>query len=216
MARRRAPPHLHAAQPRRRGVLRPDCCSRGGSMRRAAALRAERWCSRRSSSTRSPRSMLVPTMIYVLLDHPKLDDDRPVEPADRLLRRVADVADPAAGGDPADRARSSSSSTARPSARMAITSLRKEDHDPDDLARLATLRPAGPVGAGGAARRRRQRGADGRAGRDLRAGPAGDGGLLEEAGARPRRRSPAAGCTPATSPARTSTASSRSSTARRT
>ena len=45
-------------------------------------------------------TMIVPTMFYVLLDHPKLDADRHVEPADRLLRRGRVLADAAAGGDP--------------------------------------------------------------------------------------------------------------------
>ena len=63
-------------------------------------------------------TMLVPTMLYVLLDHPKLDRLRPVEPARRsTTARRAMLADAAAGGDPTSSARSSSSSTASPSAR---------------------------------------------------------------------------------------------------
>ena len=66
---------------------------------------------------------------------------------------------------------------------MTITVLRKDEHDLDDLGPPRLVRPAGAVGARRAARRRRQRGAGGRARRDLRAGPAGDGRLLEQAGA---------------------------------
>ena len=113
VARGGALPHLHAAQPRRRRVLRARrCCGRIAGrppgLRAGAVLEA-------IESHRITATMLVPTMIYVLLDHPKFDR-RPVEPGDGVLRRFADVADPAGGGDRAARARSSSSSTARPSA----------------------------------------------------------------------------------------------------
>ena len=66
------------------------------------------------------------------------------------------------------------------------------------------------------ARRGQQRGGAGRGGRDLRARAARDGTVLEAAGADRRDLSRAAGCTPATSPAPTSAATSISSIARRT
>ena len=44
-------------------------------------------------------TMLVPSMIYALLDHPRFDRDRPLEPADGLLRGVGHVAGAPAGGD---------------------------------------------------------------------------------------------------------------------
>ena len=50
--------------------------------------------------SRITTTMLVPSMIYALLDHPKLRPDRSLEPADDLLRSVADVSDALAGGDP--------------------------------------------------------------------------------------------------------------------
>ena len=48
-------------------------------------------------------TMIVPTMLYVLLDQPEARPDRRVEPADRVLRRGRVLADAAAGGDPPPR-----------------------------------------------------------------------------------------------------------------
>ena len=62
-------------------------------------------------------TMLVPTMLYMLMDHPDYATPGPVEPRDRLLRRRRHVAHPAEGGHRAPRPRSSSSTTARPRAR---------------------------------------------------------------------------------------------------
>ena len=64
---------------------------------------------------------------------------------------------------------------------MTICVLRKDEHDTSDMARLATCGRPVPWVHVEAARRRPQRGAAGRAGRDLRAGPAGHAGLLEQA-----------------------------------
>ena len=160
-------------------------------------------------------TMLVPTMLYVLLDHPKLDTDRRVEPADRLLRRGRVLADAAAGGDQAP----------RPDLLPVLRAGRVPDGDHvaeegrprRERPRAARhLRPPDAVGEGSAARRRLQRGAARRARRDLRAGAARDGGLLEEAGRDRRGVARRLAAHRRHRRARTSTASTRSSTARRT
>ena len=111
---------------------------------------------------------------------PAIRPDRPVQPADHLLRCLADVAGPPAGGD----------RKARPDL---LPVLRSDRVSPDGLrppqggARsrrprpTGVVRPAGAVGSRRPARRRRPRGPAGRAGRVVRTGPAGDEGLLEQA-----------------------------------
>ena len=64
---------------------------------------------------------------------------------------------------------------------MTICVLRKDEHDVDDLARLATCGRPVPWVHVKLLDDDLQRGAPRRAGRDLRAGPAGDAGLLEQA-----------------------------------
>ena len=160
-------------------------------------------------------TMLVPTMLYMLMDHPDfatrdlssletvyygaaaMSPTRLKEAIERLGPDLLPVLRPGRGPDD--------------DLRAAQGRARPRRHGPPGHVRAARA-----VGPRQAARRRPERGAAGRAGRDLRARPAGHAGLLEQARPRPPRRWPAAGCTPATSPARTSTASTRSSTARRT
>ena len=181
VARRGPPPHLHAAQPRRRRRSSSRCCCTAASMvvlpafDAGAVLEA---IERHRITTIDARAVdaLRPAR------PPALRRDRPVEPADRLLRRVGRCRRPGCKRRSGSSGRSSSSSTARPSAphdRSCV--LRKEEHDLDDLDRLRLVRAAGAVGPGRAARRRRQRGAAGRARRDLRPRPARDEGLLEQA-----------------------------------
>ena len=106
-------------------------------------------------------TMLVPSMIYALLDHPTLRRDRPLEPADRPLRGVGDVAGAPARSDP----------EARPDLRPVL----RADRSAHDGVRPAqggprrrrprttrVVRPTVALGAGRTARRRRQRGATGR------------------------------------------------------
>ena len=52
---------------------------------------------------RVTHTFLPPTLIYMLLDHPGLDDRGPLVAAVLLVRRGADVGDPARGGAGPDR-----------------------------------------------------------------------------------------------------------------
>ncbi len=110
---------------------------RGGCLVRAAVLRTRRSCSRPSRSTASTPTMLVPTMIYLLLDHPDFDDARPVEPRHALLRRVGDV--PARLQEGIERlGQVFFQFYGQSECGMTISVLRKEEHLADDPERLAS------------------------------------------------------------------------------
>ena len=126
--------------------------------------------------------MLVPTMLYVLMDHPDFDKTD--------LSSLETIFYGAAAMSPTRLAEAIGKLGpiffqfyGQAECPMTITVLRKEDHDVERPRAAGLLRPAGPVGACRAARRRRQRGARRRARRDLRARAARVGRLLEEAGA---------------------------------
>ena len=126
-------------------------------------------------------TMLVPSMIYALLDHPRFDETdlsslqtvfygaSAMSPArlQEAIRKLGPIFVQFYG---------------QTEAPMTVCVLRKEEHDVDDLATARVLRPPGSVGPRRAARRRRQRGSRGRTGRAVRARPARDEGLLEQAG----------------------------------
>ena len=159
-------------------------------------------------------TMLVPSMLYALMDHP---DSRTRDlSALETVYYGASAINPVRLQEAIDRfGPIFAQYYGQSEAPMVITYLAKGDHD-DDGAGSSSLRPAVGVPAHGAARRGRQAGARGRAGGDLRGRPAARRRLLEAARARRPRPSATAGCTPATWPARTRTASGTSSTAPRT
>ncbi len=81
----------------------------------------------------SPLGLLVPTMIYAVLDHPDLDRTDLYGAADGDVRRLADVADPAGRGHRAD----------RPGLRPALRSDRvRRDRHVDEPRRPPHRRPA--------------------------------------------------------------------------
>ena len=81
--------------------------------------------------------MLVPSMIYALLDHPKFADHGSVQPGDGVLRCVADA--PARLQEAIRKmGRIFFQFYGQTEAPQTVCVLRKEEHDPDDLARLAT------------------------------------------------------------------------------
>ena len=126
-------------------------------------------------------TLMVPTMIYVMLDHPQARQDRPVVARAAALRRLADVADAAGRGAGAD----------RPGVQPALRPDRMLSGEraaqgrprcaPPRAVRL--LRLPARLGPRDPARCRRQRGQARRAWRDLRALQPHDGEVLEEAGA---------------------------------
>ena len=159
-------------------------------------------------------TMLVPSMLYALMDHP--------DSHTRDLSSLETVYYGASAINPVRLAEAIerfgpifAQYYGQSEAPMVISYLAKGDH------RRATrparlLRPAVGVPAHGAARRGRQAGAGGRAGGDLRRRAAAGRRLLEPARGDRRDLPATAGCTPATSPGRTRTASGTSSTAPRT
>ena len=157
-------------------------------------------------------TMLVPTMLYALMDHP---DSRT-----RDLSSLQTVYYGAASINPV-RLREAidrfgpifAQYYGQSEAPMAISYLAKGDHDD---ARLASCGRPSAFLRTALLDARRQPGRPRRARRDLRGRAAARRRLLEPAGRRPRRRSATAGCTPATSPARTRTGSGSSSTGSRT
>ena len=127
-------------------------------------------------------TMLVPSMLYALMDHPDSHTRDLSQPRDRLLRRQRDQPGPAEGGDRPVRA----------DLRAVLRPVRgadgdhlpaKEDHVTGDDEPAGDLRPPVGVRPHRAARRGRPPGAAGRAGRDLRGRPAAVRRLLEAAGA---------------------------------
>ena len=168
---------------------------------------------------RVTHTFLPPTLIYMVLAHPDAGQHGPVLAAVLLVRRGADVGDPAGGG--ADPDRSGDGAAVRPD--------RGADDDLDDAAarplpRRRERRPRAAVisGATGSAGdgldhgRGRRAAAPRRARRDRGPQLAGDGRLPPRPGGdrgRPRRT---AGTTPATSATSTTTTSSSSSTGPRT
>ena len=102
-------------------------------------------------------TMLVPSMIYVLLDHPRFDETdlsslqtvfygaSAMSPArlQEAIRKLGPIFVQFYG---------------QTEAPMMVCVLRKEDHDVDDLDAARVVRPTAAVGARRTARRRRQRG----------------------------------------------------------
>ena len=157
-------------------------------------------------------TMLVPSMLYALMDHP--------DSHTRDLSSLETVYYGASAMNPVRLAEAIrrfgpifAQYYGQSEAPMAITYLAKarSRREAADLVRAPDA-----VRAGGAAGRGRQAGAAGRAGRNLRQRTAFGRRLLESAGRDRRRPSKTAGCTPATWPARTRTASTSSSTGSRT
>ena len=146
---------------------------------------------------------------------PSRGSTRPISPRSSCaLRRLADVADSTGRGAGAHRA--DLQPALRPD-RMLSGERAAQDRPRRKTPRaVRLLRLSHRLVQREPARRRQQRGGAGRGGRDLRARPARDGGILEAPRADARRPSRAAGCTPATSRAPTSAATSISSIARRT
>jgi fatty-acyl-CoA synthase len=82
-------------------------------------------------------TMLVPTMLYMLMDHPDFATRDLSSLETGLLRRVGHVADPAAGGD-RKLGPIFFQYYGQAEGPMTICVLRKGEHDVDDLDRLAT------------------------------------------------------------------------------
>ena len=155
VARRGAPPDLHAAEPRRFVVVRPAATAgrgdvRAADLRRRRGARGDRAASHHHHDAGPLDDLRAPRP-------PALRGDRPLQPADRLLRRVGHVAGPSPRGD----------REARPDLRAVL----RPDRSADDRVRPAqggprrrqprtarVVRPSGSVGSCRAARRRRQRG----------------------------------------------------------
>ena len=150
--------------------------------------------------------MLVPSMIYALLDHPNFATTdlssletvfygaSAISPTrlQEAIRKLGPIFFQFFG------------QTECP---MVLTMLRKEEHLVDDLDRLGIVRSAGAVGPGRSARRSGQRSGQGRTRRIVRARSAGDARLPEQTRGNGRKPSKAVGCTPATSRARMPTGS---------
>ena len=192
---------------------------KGGTLFVLGAVRPGRGAARRSRSRGSTRSMLVPTMLYALMDHP---DSRTRDLSSlETVYYGASAINPVRLEEAIERfGPIFAQYYGQSEAPMAISYLAKGDHVDADgkplTERLDVLRPPAafvrtallgedgqPVAAGGA-------------GRDLRGRAAAGRRLLEAARRRPPRPSATAGCTPATSPGRTRTASGTSSTGPRT
>ena len=158
VARRGSPPGLYAAQPRRLVALRAAAPARRFDVR-APGVRSGRGAG--GDRTRADHhDHARPVDDLRAARPPEVRRHRPVEPADDLLRRVADVADPAAGGDPEDGA--DLLPVLRPDREPAVGVHPAQGGARPRRPRPAgDLRPAGPVGPGGAPRRRRQRGGEG-------------------------------------------------------
>ena len=100
VARRGTPPRLHAAEPRRRVVVRPGAAAgrldvRAADVRGGRGARGDRAPSHHDRDARPVDDLRAPRP-------PEVRRDRPLEPADHLLRRVAHVAGSPAGGDHED------------------------------------------------------------------------------------------------------------------
>ena len=179
MARRGPPPRVHAAQSRRLVVPRAHPPARrldGGAaaVRGGCGARCHRAAPHHHRDARAVDDLRVARP-------PEARAGRPVEPADGVLRRVAHLADPAAGGDPHH-------------GTDLLPVLRADGIAPDGVRDAqggarprrprspGLVRSAPPLGAGRAPRRRRQGGAPRRSGRALRAGAARDEGLLAPSG----------------------------------
>ncbi len=188
---------------------------KGGSLTVCCPASTPRPSCARSRSTASPPRCSCPRC-STCCSTTQVRPVRPLEPADRLLRRGGHLAHPARRG--------------RPSHGADLLPVLRPGRVPDGHHRPAQGRPRsreprapGQLRGAGAvgprvwpARRRRQRGPPRRARRDLRPGSPRDEGLPGQARADRRGPSPTAGCTPATWPGPTTRASSTSSTARRT
>ena len=126
-------------------------------------------------------TMLVPSMIYALIDHPDSHTRDLSQPGDRVLRRFGDEPGATLRGDPP--VRPDLRAVLRPvrGADGASPICRKGDHDVKPR-RLASCGRPTRVRPDRAPRRRRKPGGAGRGRRDLRVRPAGDGRLLEQAG----------------------------------
>ena len=160
-------------------------------------------------------TMLVPSMLYALMDHPD-SHTRDLSSLETVYYGASAI-NPVRLKEAIDRfGPIFAQYYGQSEAPMVITYLAKGDHVTGDDAPALVVRPPVGVHPHGAARRGRQPGAGGGARRDLRRRPAARRRLLEPARARPPRPSATAGCTPATWPARTRTASGTSSTAPRT
>ena len=126
---------------------------------------------RQAAAQRITLGLLVPTMIYAVLDHPDLDGTDLSALRDDHVRRLADVADATGRGHRADRPVFAQLYGQTECAGIA-TSMSRADHRPDDLAAPDGLRVPDAGRARRRLRRRRQRVPERRAGRDLRAGRA--------------------------------------------
>ena len=117
-------------------------------LRPAAARAAGRWwscpaskpapCSRRSKQHRITTTMLVPSMIYALLDHPDFADADLSEPARRSTTARRRCRRRGSRRRSASSGRSSSSSTDRPRAADGLRAPQGRAR-PDDLDRLAIV-----------------------------------------------------------------------------
>ena len=167
------------------------------------------------ASERITLSLLVPTMIYAVLDHPSL--------ASTDLASLETVMYGASPMSPTRMAEAMSSVGpvfcqlyGQTECAGIATSLWRAQHDAADLAAPHLVRDGDAGRAGASARRRRRGGTRRHAGRDLRAGRIASCRATSSSPTSRPTRSAAGGCAPATWPSATATGSSTSSTARRT
>ena len=188
---------------------------RGGSMVVLPGFRGWRSVLEAIERHRITTTMLVPSMIYALLDHPRFAQTD-LSSLQTIFYGASPMSRPDSGRRSGILGPIFFQFYGQTECPQTVCVLRKEEHDPDDLDRLASCGRPVPWVRVGLLDDDGNEVPKGQPGELCVTRPPGDEGLLEQAAKRQARRSKAAGSTPATSRARTRTGFSPSSTARRT